>query len=81
MSQQPEMTPWFGGNVKPVHVGVYQKKLKGTDGPVFAYWDGSRWSAFVGPRDTPDDAMKLRNSLSAYQDVPWRGLMQKASQP
>lgn len=82
MSDQ-ETTPWFDGNVKPVHIGVYQRQLVGIDGPNFAYWDGQRWSPFVGPSDTPDEAFRQRHSLSGYQCMPsskCRGLMQKAGE-
>lgn len=34
-------TPWFGGDEKPVHVGVYEREF--SFGTAFSLWDGECW--------------------------------------
>lgn len=72
-----ETTDWFHPSVKPVHVGVYQRRIGEMMDPNFAYWDGKRWSAFVGCLGTPDDALKEKRHASAFHGLKWRGLAQK----
>lgn len=60
------LTQWFKGSVKPVHVGVYERYLRHR----FALWNGSRWC--IGEY-TPDDAARVRHR-SAIQNARWRGL-------
>lgn len=37
----PEATPWFPGDVAPVHVGWYDRYF--TDGMYRQWWDGTQW--------------------------------------
>lgn len=75
MKKEPELTPWFDGEVKPARVGVYQRR---TYGDYFAYWffDGSVW--LTGGTSTPDVA-RCGSKHSPEQDREWRGLTSKAS--
>lgn len=38
---KPNVTPWFDGKVKPVHVGVYERQTFGRI--EYSRWDGSDW--------------------------------------
>lgn len=55
------VTPWFSGSVKPVHIGIYERRLQGTTASF--EWDGNQWRTPIGP--------------SAFQDAKWRGLAAK----
>lgn len=35
-----QFTPWFHGNIKPVHIGIYQRDTA----DIYSYWDGEYWS-------------------------------------
>lgn len=54
-------TEWYPGKVKPVRVGLYQRKLKG-GGVLYSWWDGRVWMT------------ENRWRLSVYQSIKWRGL-------
>ena len=64
-----KVTPWFGGDVKPVRAGVYERKIpdSGT-----AYWnfDGRHWN--YGGDSTPTNVGSI--GLAFNQNMPWRGL-------
>jgi hypothetical protein len=64
-------TPWYPGDVKPVRVGVYERKSHtGT----FSYWDGKRWGMGAHfARQAAND-----RDPSAFQREPWRGLTKEA---
>lgn len=68
-----ELTPWFDGDVKPVRVGVYQRKVD--SGFYYCHWDGSIWCFGGGPE--PHYAWTY-DSPAFNQSLPWRGL---ASRP
>lgn len=65
-----ETTPWFPGDVKPAHPGVYQRFFPHR--AMFAEWTGCQWLlASSSPR-----AAKRRKLASGQQDtVRWRGLV------
>ena len=54
-------TPWFHGNLRPVHVGWYERIYNETWISKY-YWDGTRWLLY--PDQDP----------SNYQFLKWRGL-------
>jgi hypothetical protein len=68
------LTQWFGPNRKPVHPGVYQRKVTGLGrrGVVmYAYWNGRRWSP---ARFSVSQALTTARRVSAMQDTyQWRG--------
>jgi hypothetical protein len=71
-------TEWLPGNVKPAHVGVYQRDYKSarfsvdrTIGVAYCHWDGKRWSLFDA---TPRGAKLSEGVFSTNQSLPWRGL-------
>lgn len=66
-----ETTDWFPGEVKPVHVGVYETKPD--DGTTFQHWDGKQWGLCA---ITPNCALNGIGIASAYQASKWRGLVE-----
>lgn len=64
------VTDWYGHDVKPVHVGVYERDIIGLEGPHYSYWDGKTWSAFM---QTIAEAFSLKHVPSLYQQYQWRG--------
>ena len=68
-----KLTSWFPGDVKPVHVGVYERRPSfNTDIRQYSYWDGSAWH-WLGW--TAPSAVLLTGIHSAFQDLPWRGVL------
>lgn len=65
-----KLTPWFDGTVKPVRVGVYQRKYH--NGIFYCYWDGKYFSS--GTYSISGLVHKVRG-MSPWQDLPWRGVM------
>lgn len=67
-------TPWFGGDTKPAHIGVYERKPSeqtGWDGR-YSFFDGAEWCVSAA---TVYGAENIASSgPSGAQDRPWRGL-------
>lgn len=66
-----KLTPWFPADVKPVHVGMYERDWgRVVDNAVSArdYWDGTQWR--LGICGKPSSYLML-------SDLRWRGLAQK----
>jgi hypothetical protein len=77
---EPVVTDWFPADVKPVHVGVYEKNYRteydiGHDKPEYQYWDGTNW--YYGSRDVEETAalFKKGNSVAFYPRQ-WRGVQE-----
>ena len=66
-------TAWYPGTVKPVRAGVYERQYK-FNGVKYCYWSGRYWCL---PEITARKAFGIR-FMSEYQNLPWRGLMEKA---
>jgi hypothetical protein len=71
----PKMTPWFGGDVKPIHVGVYEKRPHDDReihnySRLFSRWDGREWKTVCGEAHFADICI----GRSFYQKYEWRGL-------
>ena len=67
-----KLTQWFPGDVKPVHVGVYERRLKFKTGVYYSQWDGEKWLRL---HLTVEDAAASAGALSVYQNLPWRGVL------
>ena len=73
-------TKWFPGTVKPVHVGLYQRRL--VFGGMWSWWNGKVWCGWGGTEE-----IAARNGkegyMSSVQDARWRGLRraEKCSAP
>lgn len=68
---KPKLTPWFCGEVKPVHVGMYERKYpKGFDkGDARDFWNGGKW--FYGWNGSPT----LDVAINQFRS--WRGLAEQ----
>lgn len=67
-----KLTPWFPGDIKPVHIGVYQRDHSVHAQPEdlgYCLWNGEIW--MVWEYDI-EDASKS-TLVSNYQNLPWRG--------
>jgi hypothetical protein len=70
--RKPKLTPWFPGDVKPVHEGVYLVEVQGH--LRFSKWTGSNWNYLSSDKDVAACA----TSISGYtQARKWRGLAQE----
>lgn len=68
-------TQWFGPDIKPMRVGVYETSDTGQPtGGGYQYWTGKRWAIF---NFTPQDAYRDRRYKSNYQNRHWRGLAEE----
>jgi hypothetical protein len=68
-----KLTEWYPGNVKPVRVGVYERQY-GLSRPTYCWWNGLE---FCSGHMKKSGARKLKDSISPYQDDPWRGIAGK----
>ena len=69
-----ELTDWIPGEVKPVHEGVYERRM--SDGS-FSCWNGEVWNEDAA---TPADAAG-KTSPSRDQRASWRGLAVPSALP
>lgn len=65
-----KLTPWYPGNVKPVRVGVYERKYPSFFLPVFCKWNGDIW--FCGSSDV--EFANQDRIPTTLQSLPWRGI-------
>ena len=65
------VTQWFDGDVKPVHVGPYERKYTGLIR--YCMWDGGR---FLWPHTSAKGAASEFIGSNA-QNLPWRGLAEE----
>ena len=64
-------TPWFPGDVKPVRVGVYERRGQSRN-RLFSNWNGVAWGILAV---CPFTAARLGERIrSNYQRLKWRGL-------
>ena len=69
IKQEPELTDWISGNLKPVRYGVYQRLFESGAIGYSCFYRGY-WYAW---EDTPEKAEKVQ-FVSEHQFKPWRGL-------
>lgn len=67
-----QLTPWFPGDLKPVRVGVYERKYDTTQ-TAYCHFDGQNWRFGTTSLHFASDAASKR--LSNAQNLPWRGVM------
>jgi len=65
-----KLSQWHLGKIKPVHVGVYERKFR-IDKQSFSFWDGKKWSVCSGFTYVHIN----RTLLSGYQNLKWRGIV------
>lgn len=61
-------TDWIPGELKPVRVGVYKRRIHGER--FYSWWDGD-WSVMCSQKNI---AKKNKDMRSSFQDLPWKGL-------
>jgi hypothetical protein len=66
-----KLTPWFPADVKPVHVGVYQREDCDTGRPYYYFWNGDFFE--FGGRSAPED-VKRNDWPTISEGERWRGL-------
>ena len=68
-----KLTLWYHGTVKPVREGVYERDygIASRRDLLYSYWNGKFWGVWA---TTPFGAVTLKKRLSAYQNLPWRGV-------
>ena len=66
-----ELTPWFSGDDRPIHTGVYQRDYYGHY--EYSYWNGTLWN--WAARRVADAYHSF--TVSAHQDLPWRGVLKE----
>jgi len=70
MTKKLKLSQWHDGNVKPVHVGIYERQYHYNT--MLNYWNGESWR---WPADGYLMAWTLRHELSSSQTLPWRGIV------
>ena len=66
-----KLTPWYPGHVKPVRVGVYERKYRNiNDNSVYSRWNGEKWFCGSFHVHFAEEDMEP----SSYQSLPWRGI-------
>lgn len=66
-----KLTPWYPGHVKPVRVGVYERKYPDIyHAAVYSKWHGKNWGCGVYNIDQAN----REQSISAHQSLLWRGI-------
>lgn len=71
-----KFSKWFKGSEKPPEVGMWQRMFPGCY-PVFAWWDGKRWSRGSLEKGV---ALLRKRRRSSDQARPWRGLASDPSE-
>lgn len=75
--KKPKLTPWFPADVKPVHVGAYQRRSAGEKFNYAHYeywwWNGDFWE--LGGYTKAEEAAKGKTSIHTLDPFKeWRGL-------
>lgn len=65
-----KLSQWHSGDVKPVHVGVYQRKIFGAI--VYGKWTGKIWNCSASTAKEADKHKKASYYLNPRYE--WRGL-------
>lgn len=69
-----KLTDWIPGDIKPVRVGVYQRRTTSDGYVAWSYWNGRYWGSY---EITAEWACLERKYKSGFQNIPWRGLAEK----
>lgn len=65
-------TEWFLGQVKPVHIGVYEVQNPIKTDFRWSYWNGNFWGLLAPDKEA---AVCLHCHARYNQEAPWRGLV------
>ena len=70
IKQEPQLTNWISGDLKPVRDGVYQRKSNHVDRVIYAKFKDGYWFCW---NHSPELASKS-NFIAIDQHLSWRGL-------
>ena len=70
-----ELSQWHDGNVKPVHIGVYERRFGRINSDIIwvSLWTGKRWN-WLYPVESKKGASKAKQ-VSYFQSMKWRGII------
>lgn len=72
-----QLTPWHNGNVRPKHIGVYERKL--WKNVIFSNWKNVRFSKWNGRfwivGGCSVEHALIQRAISSIQNIPWRGIV------
>jgi len=64
-------TKWYPAKIKPVRIGVYERRYKNVPlSPLFCLWNGRFWC----PGSFDKEFAAYYDSPSYTQNLPWRGI-------
>ena len=66
-----KLTPWYPPEIKPLHVGVYERDYS-QKGRWYCFWDGNYFGC------AQSQTIFCTEDVSLDQNIPWRGLTSKA---
>lgn len=76
VTKKPKLTKWFGGSVKPVRDGVYQRHYDlDTREPKILYCKFENGVWWIN-RKTLEGALNVSMESPFQDSIPWRGLAQ-----
>jgi hypothetical protein len=67
-----KLTPWIDGSIKPARAGVYRRDYQ-CETPCYCRFDGQVWYCGCYIIEAASEVL----SISAYQNLPWRGLAEQ----
>jgi len=70
IKQEPELTDWISGDLKPVRDGVYQRKYNHVDGFIYAKFKRGYWHCWSHTVESANQSVLI----AADQNLKWRGL-------
>lgn len=70
IKQEPELTDWISGDLKPVRDGMYQRDYNDGSNILYCRFKNGQW--ILGKKDLNFAA--AQTSISAWQNELWRGL-------
>lgn len=70
IKQEPELTDWISGDLKPVRPGVYQRQFQDGNKHGYSCFYRGNWLCW---EETVEDAEK-NQFVSSHQNRLWRGL-------
>lgn len=66
-----KLTPWFPSKVKPVRIGIYERRIPGV-GIRYAWWNGAWWGGFA---TNLIHAVNNQTFGTGHRYAQWRGLV------
>lgn len=66
-------TKWYDGAIKPVRVGLYERRLNRLVS--WSYWNGKYWGLL---NSSAKFAVSMKLTRSVYKNLQWRGVTEKA---